>query len=34
MKTLALMCIAFTRQSPSSMPLSSSADSTCGVMLM
>src|SRR5512139_2642984 len=33
MKTLAVMCIAFTRQSPSRTPLSFTAASTCGVML-
>ena len=32
MNTLAVMCIAFTRHSPSRMPLSASAASTSGVM--
>ena len=33
MNTDAVMCIAFTRQRPSRIPLSRSAASTCGVML-
>jgi hypothetical protein len=34
MKTLAVMCMALTRQSPSRTPLASTWTSTCGVMLM